>query len=192
MSDESVLFPEKYNKVLKELPEFKDTADGASPEELKKIIVQCEGNIYTIDKEKDQDVKLNAAKELVKEMSAPYRDAIKVQTAKTKYCLFLLEGKGENLDNKWMNVDRKTVKSCCGKKSFILIINKPIDEGIIKALQSTGYKELEHFTKSGILYVENNYIIATGPIGSNKLQIRCRVEDCEKHIDALESTLKIL
>lgn len=99
MSDESVLFPEKYNKVLKDLPEFKEIADASSPEDLKKIIVQCEGNIYTIDKEKDNDVKLNAAKELVKEMSAPYRDAIKVQTAKTKYCLFLLEGKGENLDN---------------------------------------------------------------------------------------------
>ena len=92
-------FPNKWAKVLKDLPEFKDTADAASSEDLKKIIVNCEGNIYTIEKEKADDSKLNAAKEVVKEYSAPYRDAIKVQTAKVKYALFLLDGKGENLDN---------------------------------------------------------------------------------------------
>lgn len=99
-TNEPVTFPEKWAKVLKELPEFKDTADAASTDDLKKIIVTSEGNIYTIDKEKEEDNKLNAAKELVKEYSAPYRDAVKVQTAKIKYALFLLEGKGVDLDNK--------------------------------------------------------------------------------------------
>lgn len=95
-----VSFPEKYAKVIEKLPEFKDTADAASVDDLKKIIVTCEGNIYTIDQEKDADVKLNGAKELVKEYSEPYRDALKVQTAKIKYALFLLEGKGVDLNNK--------------------------------------------------------------------------------------------
>lgn len=99
MSNE-VVFPEKWAKVLKDLPEFKDTADAASADDLKKTIVTCEGNIYTVEKEKDDDHKLNGAKELVKEYSAPYRDAIKVQTAKIKYALYLLEGKGEDLSNK--------------------------------------------------------------------------------------------
>lgn len=93
-------FPEKWGKVLKDLPEFKDTADAASADDLKKIIVTCEGNIYTVENEKDADVKLTGAKELVKEMSAPYKDALKVQMAKIKYALFLLEGKGVDLDNK--------------------------------------------------------------------------------------------
>jgi hypothetical protein len=95
-----VSFPEKWEKVIAKLPEFKDTADASSVEDLKKIVVQCEGNIYSLDQEKDADVKLNGAKELVKEYSEPYRDAIKVQTAKVKYALFLLEGKGVDLDNK--------------------------------------------------------------------------------------------
>lgn len=99
-TNEPVTFPEKWAKVLKDLPEFKENADAASAEDLKKIIVTSEGNIYTIEKEKDDDTKLNAAKELVKEYSAPYRDAVKVQTAKVKYALFLLEGKGEDLNNK--------------------------------------------------------------------------------------------
>lgn len=97
--DSPVTFPEKWAKVLKDLPEFKETADASSSEDLKKIILSCEGNIYTIDKEKVMDHKLNGAKELVKEYSAPYRDALKVQTAKIKYALFLLEGKGEDLDD---------------------------------------------------------------------------------------------
>lgn len=93
-------FPDKYGKVIEGLPEFKETADAASEEDLKKIIVACEGNIYTIDQEKAADDKLNGAKEIVKDLSEPYRDALKVQTAKIKYALFLLEGKGVDLNNK--------------------------------------------------------------------------------------------
>jgi len=94
------VFAEKWAKVIKDLPEFKDTADAASTDELKKIIVTCEGNLYTIDKEQEGDVKLTAAKEMVKDLSGPYRDAKKVQQAKIQYALFLLEGKGVDLDNK--------------------------------------------------------------------------------------------
>lgn len=95
-----VTFPEKFAKVIDKLPEFKDIADAAGVDDLKKIIVTCEGNIYTIDQEKAADVKLTGAKEFVKEYSEPYRDALKVQTAKIKYALFLLEGKGVDLNNK--------------------------------------------------------------------------------------------
>jgi|SRR6185369_16520079 hypothetical protein len=95
-----VTFPEKFAKVIDKLPEFKDIADAAGVDDLKKIIITCEGNIYTIDQEKAADIKLSGAKDLVKEYSEPYRDALKVQTAKIKYALFLLEGKGVELDNK--------------------------------------------------------------------------------------------
>lgn len=93
-------FPDKWWKIIQKLPEFKDTADAASVDDLKKIVVTSEGNIYTIEQEKEADVKLNASKDLVKEYSEPYRDAIKAQTAKIKYAMFLLEGKGVQLDNK--------------------------------------------------------------------------------------------
>lgn len=102
MSDKNdpVTFPEKWAKVLKDMPEFKDIADALSADDLKKMIVSCENNIYIVEKEKMDDTKLNGAKELVKEYSAPYRDAVKAQTAKIKYALFLLEGKGEDLSSK--------------------------------------------------------------------------------------------
>lgn len=91
--------PDKWDKIVKKMPEFKETADAASVEDLKKMIVTCEGNVYTIDKEEESDEKLNAAREVAKDLSGPYRDARKVQQAKIQYALLLLEGKGVDLDN---------------------------------------------------------------------------------------------
>lgn len=92
--------PKKWDDLIKKMPEFKDTADAADVDGLKKIIVECEGNIYTVSKEEDEDTKLSAAREMVKEMSAPYRDAKKHQQAKIQYALLCLESKGVDLDNK--------------------------------------------------------------------------------------------
>jgi len=96
--DESVFFPDKWSKQLP--TGFAEEADAMDEDDLKSLIVRSESNIYSIEHEKDEDVKLNAAKDLVKEMSAPYRDAIKTQMAKIKYALFLLEGKGIDLSNR--------------------------------------------------------------------------------------------
>ena len=94
------VLPEKWAKMIAKLPEFKEIADSSSVEDLKKIIVTCEGNIYTVNQEEDADIKLSGAREMVKEYSEPYRDAKKVQQAKIQYSLYLLEAKGIDLNNK--------------------------------------------------------------------------------------------
>jgi hypothetical protein len=95
-SVDEVGFPDKW---LKKIPDWKEVADAMDENQLKKAIVDCEGNIYVIEKEKSADVKLKAAKEIVKDHSAPYNEAKAVQTAKIKYALYLLENKGVNLDS---------------------------------------------------------------------------------------------
>lgn len=91
-------FPEKW---LKKLPDgFADNANSMKDDELKKVIIECEGNVYVIEKEKETDPKLNGAKEVVKDLTGPYRDAKACQMAKIKYALWLLESRGFNLDNK--------------------------------------------------------------------------------------------
>jgi len=92
--------PKKWDDLIKKMPEFKDTADAADVDGLKKIIVECEGNLYTVNKEQEADAKLAGAREMVKELSAPYRDASKHQQAKIQYALLCLESKGVDLDNK--------------------------------------------------------------------------------------------
>ncbi len=92
--------PKKWNKLIEAMPEFKETADAGSIEDLKKIIVECEGNLYTINKEKEADAKLSGAKEVVKSVSEPYKEALNCQQAKIQYALLCLESKGVDLDNK--------------------------------------------------------------------------------------------
>lgn len=99
-NDQNIAMPEKWMKIVNKMPEFKDTADAASVDDLKKIIVTSEGNIYTVENEMAADIKLTQAKELVKDYSAAHKEAIKAQTAKIKYALHLLENKGVELDNK--------------------------------------------------------------------------------------------
>ena len=95
-NNDSATFPEK---LLKKLPTgFSEDADSMSEDELKKTIINCENNIFTIEKEKAADVKLSAAKDISKELSGPYRDAKNCQDAKIRYCLYLLHGKGIDLD----------------------------------------------------------------------------------------------
>ena len=93
----STTFPKKWAKIIDSLPEFKETADSAAVEDLKKTIVLCEGNIYNIEQEVEKDVKLTQAKELAKELGSAYKDAKKVQTAKLKYALYLIESKGQEV-----------------------------------------------------------------------------------------------
>lgn len=90
-------FPKKWKKVIDNLPEFKDNAESLDVEGLEGVVVKAEGNIYNIEQEMKSDVKLQQAKEIVKELSSGYREAIKVQTAKLKYSLYLMETKGKEV-----------------------------------------------------------------------------------------------
>lgn len=97
MSDTEDSFPEKLSKKLP--TGWTDEIQSADTKELKKIMVDCMGNIHTIEKEKDSHEKLNAAKALIKEYMQPFNEAKGVQSAKIKYCLWLLESRGVNLDS---------------------------------------------------------------------------------------------
>lgn len=97
-NNDNAIFP---NKLLKLLPEgFAEDVMSKKEDELKKMVFECESNIYTIEKEKQNDHKLNGAKDIAKELSAPYRDAKNCQTAKCKYILHILEGRGVSLDSR--------------------------------------------------------------------------------------------
>lgn len=92
--------PKKWGDLIRNNPEWKDTADASSVDELKKIIVTCEGNLFIIQKEVDADTELANAKENAKTLSSAYREAKNAQQAKIQYALLLLESKGVDLDNK--------------------------------------------------------------------------------------------
>lgn len=88
-------FPKRYKNNLP--TGFEEGVQSMDTDDIKKKIFECQAHSYEIDKAKDADEKLQAAKELVKDLSAPYSDAQKVETAKLKYCFFVLESRGVDI-----------------------------------------------------------------------------------------------
>lgn len=91
-----------------------------------------------------------------------------------------------------MQVERFTVQACCGKTSLIFKTDRPIMASDIAKLVSQGFTEATHFTKAGILYVDNSDLIITGPIGSDRLQVKCKIADCDQKVNDFEVLLQQL
>jgi hypothetical protein len=90
-----------------------------------------------------------------------------------------------------MRLEKFTIQKCCGGVSTIYKIDRPIDLDLLSTfVNKLNFLELQHFTKAGIMYVENFDFIITGPIGSNRLQIKCRRANCEPKLNEFEIILK--
>lgn len=87
------------------------------------------------------------------------------------------------------NVERFTIQACCGKKQIIFKLGKPITAALLESLKSNGFIEAAHFTKAGILYADNMDLIVTGPIGSDRLQVKCKKTDCDQILNDFEALL---
>lgn len=87
-------------RKLDKLPAgWSDSANSMKEEELKKAIIEAVGNIHTINSDRDNDGPLQKAKEAAKDLGSSYRESKACQQAKVDYALFLLEGRGVDLDH---------------------------------------------------------------------------------------------
>lgn len=86
----------KIEKLLKKLPTgFQDEADAMDEAALRETIVTAEAQVREVEKSREDDDALAAAREHVKDLAGPYRDAINAQRAKGSYCLHRLEEMGK-------------------------------------------------------------------------------------------------
>ena len=91
-----------------------------------------------------------------------------------------------------MKVERYTVKACCGGKSIIFKTDEPLTAQFLEFLKTNGFREAVQFTKAGIIYADNPDLIVTGPIGSNRLQVKCRLlneVECNQKLNDFEEFL---
>lgn len=88
-----------------------------------------------------------------------------------------------------MKVERIHFKSCCGGTSTIFKVNKSISNDLLQLLKNNGYIESPTFTKSGILYMDSTDLTITGAFNSNKLQLKCKNNNCEQVLNQLETLL---
>lgn len=91
-----------------------------------------------------------------------------------------------------MKIEKFSTQSCCGAKSIIFKIDRSIDKGLLDSFVKFGFKELKHFTEVGILYVDNSEFIVTGPLGSNRLQVKCKKKDCDQKLNGFEDLLQTI
>lgn len=94
-----------------------------------------------------------------------------------------------------MKAERFTVQACCGKTSIIFKTDQPITKEHLSALVKAGFNEATHFTEAGILYADNSDLIVTGPIGSDRLQVKCKSanqDNCSQKINDFEVLLEQL
>jgi hypothetical protein len=88
-----------------------------------------------------------------------------------------------------IKVERFIIPACCGQITTVFRIDRPITQSLLNKLIEHGFKEQSHFTKAGILYADNKALILTGPFGSDRLQIRCKIKDCEQKLNEFEEVL---
>lgn len=91
-----------------------------------------------------------------------------------------------------MKIERFSIQSCCGKTAIIFKTDRPLTKNHLEFLVKNGFKETEHFTKAGILYVDNMDFILNGPIGSDRLTVKCKKSntECEQKFTDLENLLQ--
>lgn len=81
--------------------------------------------------------------------------------------------------------------SCnCAKQQTIFEINFSLSEDQLEYFSNNNFIEGKSYTKTGIMYIEDANLIAIGPFGSNRLQIKCKNINCFASLDILESILK--
>lgn len=88
-----------------------------------------------------------------------------------------------------MKVERFSIKACCGRSTIIFKTDQPITANFLANLVKLGFYEHTHFTKVGIIYVDNSDFILTGPLGSDRLQVKCKFVDCDQKLNDLEGLL---
>lgn len=90
-----------------------------------------------------------------------------------------------------MKYEKFVIDGCtaCGKSSTSFKIDTTVSKDFLALLVQHGFKELPQFTSMGILYVENSNLIVTGGLGTDKLQIKCKISDCTIPIAAFEAYL---
>lgn len=78
----------------------------------------------------------------------------------------------------------------CGKKEQLLLeLSSPLTEDHLQAFVNSSFNENKIYKRTGLFYVEDIHLIAIGPFGSNRLQIKCKTTNCGPSIANLESII---
>jgi hypothetical protein len=71
-----------------------------------------------------------------------------------------------------------------------LELSIPLDKSHLKVFSNTKFLENKIYTNLGLFYMESIDLTAIGSFGSNRLNIKCKTDNCSNNIIELEEILK--
>lgn len=86
-------------------------------------------------------------------------------------------------------IDKREIKSCCGKSQKIWKLSIPLKKEFLETFQKAGFTYLTSFLDAGMLYIQDSSLIVSGVFGLNELRLKCKNKNCENSIDKLEQII---
>ena len=87
-------------------------------------------------------------------------------------------------------VRRRVTKGCCGRKSIIMITDKPVRREHVSLFQAAGFQCPENYIRSGLLYARMGGFIGTVTFGICNVNVRCNGRGCDDIINKFQSVLE--
>jgi hypothetical protein len=81
------------------------------------------------------------------------------------------------------------VEACCKKVVVIYKLGAPMTESLLDYFISNGFSALAHFRIKGMIYAQNGSITLTGPLGANRLHVKCEKDQCNQALIDLEALI---
>lgn len=88
-----------------------------------------------------------------------------------------------------IQIQKKEIKACCGKKKMLWVLNTPIKKEHIGVFQQSGFTFLRSYYDAGMMYIEDNGLIATCVFGLNEIKIKCKSNHCGESAQLLENII---
>jgi hypothetical protein len=88
-----------------------------------------------------------------------------------------------------IQIDKREIVSCCGKKQMIWKLNTPIKKDHLEIFQRAGFSFVKTYIDAGMIYIEDKGLTATGVFGMNQFTIKCKNAKCEESAKLLERTI---
>lgn len=77
----------------------------------------------------------------------------------------------------------------CAKPQIILELDTAFFKEHLQHFLNNNFREQKSYTNLGILYIEDANLVAIGHFGSNRLQVKCKNDNCNASLANLENVL---
>jgi len=85
--------------------------------------------------------------------------------------------------------NKARVPSCCGSFATVYELNFPLKREQVEQFKDAGFVISKAFFAAGMLYAENDKLVAIGTFGKNKIDLKCKVPKCDTVSTDLDAVL---